>query len=576
MKIYRVNLTNLKITEELVKDTYVLLGGRGLTSQMILDEVDPACNALGKHNKLVIAPGLLSGTSAPSSGRLSVGAKSPLTGGIKESNSGGTVAQKVGKLGIKAIVIEGIPSGNDFYKLVVNKDGAKLETCNELVGKGNYETMETLLDEYGKRSSFMTIGPAGEFKLQAASIAISDPEYRPTRHCGRGGLGAVMGSKKLKAIVINDEGTKPIEIHDKDKFRKAAKDFAKMLMDHPVSGGGLPKYGTAVLVNILNEAGGLPTKNFSTGRFDKAGMISGETIAEKIEERGGKLSHACHPGCVIQCSQIYNDKDGNYLTSGFEYETIWAFGANSMISDIDVIAMADRMCDDTGIDTIEIGNTIAVAMEGGLIEFGDTKGVLNLIAEVFKGSPVGRIIGNGAGFAGKAFGVTRVPVVKNQAMPAYDPRAVKGQGVTYATTPMGADHTAGYAVTANILGVGGTIDPLKKEGQIELSRNLQIATAAIDATGFCLFIAFAVIDNPEALPKIVDMLNAMYNLELTGDDVTNLGISILKAELEFNRKAGFTALDDRLPEYFTEEKFAPHNTTFDFTGEELDSVLKFD
>jgi len=576
MKIYRVNLDELKVTEELVKDTYSMLGGRGLTSQMILDEVDPACDALGRHNKLVIAPGLLSGTSAPSSGRVSVGAKSPLTGGIKESNSGGTVAQRLGKLGIKAIVIEGLPKSDDFYKLVVNKEGVKLEVCNDFVGKGNYETMESLLEEYGKHCSFMTIGPAGEFKLQAASIAISDPEFRPTRHCGRGGLGAVMGSKKIKAIIVNDEGTTPIPIHDKDKFRKAAKDFAKMLMDHPVSGGGLPKYGTAVLINILNEAGGLPTKNFESGRFDKAGMISGETIAEKIEERGGKTTHACHPGCVMQCSQIYNDKDGNYLTSGFEYETIWAFGANSMISDIDVIAMADRMCDDTGIDTIEIGNTIAVAMEGGLIEFGDTKGVLNLIAEVFKGSPVGRIIGNGAGFTGKAFGVRRVPVVKNQAMPAYDPRAVKGQGVTYATTPMGADHTAGYAVTANILGVGGTIDPLKKDGQLELSRNLQIATAAIDATGFCLFIAFAVIDNPEALPKIVDMLNAMFNLELTGDDVTNLGISILKAELEFNEKAGFTKLDDRLPEYFTEEEFAPHNVTFDFTGEELDSVLKFD
>jgi aldehyde:ferredoxin oxidoreductase len=576
MKIYRVDLSELVVTEELVKDTYSLLGGRGLTSQIILDEVDPTCNALGKHNKLVIAPGLLSGTSAPSSGRLSVGAKSPLTGGIKESNSGGTVAQKIGKLGIKAIVIEGIPEGDDFYKLVVDKDGAKLETCNELVGKGNYETMEILLEEYGKRCSFVSIGPAGEFKLQAASIAISDPEHRPTRHCGRGGLGAVMGSKKLKAIIVNDEGAEGMKIHDKDKFRKAAKDFAKMLMDHPVSGEGLTKYGTAVLVNILNEAGGLPTKNFSTGRFDKAGMISGETIAENIEKRGGKVSHACHPGCVMQCSQIYNDKDGNYLTSGFEYETIWAFGANAMISDIDIIAMMDRMCDDTGVDTIEMGNTIAVAMEGGLIEFGDTKAAYNLLGEVFKGSPLGRIIGNGAGFTGKAFGVTRVPVVKNQAMPAYDPRAVKGQGVTYATSPMGADHTAGYAVTANILGVGGTVDPLKKEGQIELSRNLQIATAAIDATGFCLFIAFAVIDNPDALPKIVDMLNAMFNLELTGDDVTNLGISILKAELEFNKNAGFTALDDRLPEYFIDEEVAPHNVTFDFTGEELDSVLKFD
>lgn len=576
MKVYRVNMTNQTITEEAVKKDYLALGGRGLTSKIMLEEVNPACDALGAYNKLIIAPGLLSGTSAPSSGRLSVGTKSPLTGGIKESNAGGTVSQKLAKLGIKAIIIEGMPKSDDFYKLVVSKNGVTLEKCNELVGEGNYKVMETLLKTHGKKSSVMSIGPAGEFKLQAASIAVSDPEGRPTRHCGRGGTGAVLGAKKVKALVINDEGAPGVKIHNQEAFKKAARSFAKMLLDNPISGEGLPTYGTAVLVNILNEAGGLPTRNFTTGRFDGAGKISGETVAEKIKERGGKTKHGCHPGCVMQCSQIYNDKDGKYLTGGFEYETIWGFGANSEIDNIDGIAMLDRICDDVGVDTIEMGVTLGVAMEGNVIEFGDDSAAIDLLKEIYTGSPLGRIIGNGAGFTGKAFGVTKVPVVKNQGIPAYDPRTVKGQGVTYATSTMGADHTAGYAVTANILDTGGTVDPLKKDGQLELSRNLQIATAAVDSTGFCLFVAFAILDNENALPCVVDLINAQYNLELTTEDVTALGISILKDEIKFNELAGFTKKDDRLPQFFKDEKVAPHNLTFDFTGAELDSVLDLD
>ncbi len=574
MMIYRVNMTEGKVTAEEVAEKYAALGGRGLTSQIIADEVDPTCHPLGAGNKLVLAPGLLSGTNAPSSGRLSAGTKSPLTGTIKESNAGGTAAQKLAKLGIKAIIIEGQPTDGKFYTLKVTKDGVELADAGNLVGKRNYDVGNLARKEYGEDVCVVSIGPAGEYKLSAASIAVTDGDGRPVRHCGRGGTGAVMGSKGVKAIVIDDAGAPGVEIHDKEKFKEAARDFSKILLDHPVCGQGLPTYGTAVLINILNEAGGLPTKNFRFGRFDGAEKISGEAMHDVITEREGKTTHGCHPGCVMRCSQVYHDKDGNYLTAGFEYETIWAFGAHCTIDDLDAIATLDRLCDDIGVDTIETGVTIGVAMEAGIIPFGDAEGAIDLLQQIGEGTPLGRILGNGATFTGKAYGVSRIPAVKSQSIPAYDPRAVKGVGVTYATTTMGADHTAGYSVAANILKVGGHVDPLKKDGQVDLSRNLQIATAAVDSTGLCLFVAFAVLDEPKALPRIVDMLNAQYGLALTVDDVTALGKSILRTEREFNARAGFTNSHDRLPEFFNEE-LDPHGTTFDFTGAELDEVFDF-
>ncbi|MFZ5945491.1 MAG: aldehyde ferredoxin oxidoreductase family protein [Bacillota bacterium] len=571
MKILRIDLTKKQVEFQDVPGQYAALGGRALTSKMILDEVDPNSNPLGKKNKLVFAPGLLSGTTAPSSGRLSVGGKSPLTGTIKESNAGGLASQKLAKMGIKAIVLEG--AADEWFVLKINKDSVEFESASDLLGKGNYEVGDALREKYGAKAGVISIGPAGEYKMLSASIAVGDMEGNPVRHAGRGGLGAVLGSKKVKAIVIDDEGAPGVEIVNKEAFKEAAQAFSKMLLDHPVCGQGLPTYGTAVLINILNEAGGLPTENFKTGRFDGADKISGETIHDTIVARGGKTTHGCHPGCVMRCSQIYNDENGKYLTAGFEYETVWAFGANCKIDNIDAIAKLDRYCDDIGLDTIEMGVTLGVAMEGGVLPFGDYEGALKLFAEdVAKATPLGRIIGQGAEFTGKAFGVTRIPTVKRQAIPAYDPRAVKGVGVTYATTTMGADHTAGYSVTANILKVGGFVDPLKTEGQIELSRNLQIATAAVDSTGLCLFVAFAVLDEPQALPKVVDMINAQYGTSLTLDDVTELGKTVLNWEREFNKKAGFTNAHDRLPEFFADEQCAPHNETFDFTGEQLDSV----
>ena len=554
---------------------YAGLGGRGLTSAIVSKEVPPLCHPLGEDNKLVIAPGLLSGSAAAMSGRISVGCKSPLTGGIKEANSGGQGAQVLARLGYAAIVLEGKPEKNKLYKIVINKDGVDIIEDNSLCMLGNYDTVERIKSEYGEKIACISIGQAGEMMLGAASVAFTDMELRPARHAGRGGVGAVMGSKGVKVIVLDDTGMKMRSPVNPEKFKEANKRFVDGLRKHPVTGEGLPAYGTNVLTNVVNEAGGYPTFNFKEGRFKGAPRISGEALAELEKERGGDPTHGCHRGCVIRCSGIFYDKEGKYLTKQPEYETVWAHGGNCGIDDLDAIARLDRMDDDFGLDTIEMGATIGVAMEAGLAEFGNTQAAIDLLAEVGKGTPLGRILGSGAGVTGKVFGVERVPVVKNQAMPAYDPRAVQGIGVTYATSTMGADHTAGYSVTANILGVGGNVDPLTPQGQAELSRNLQIATAAIDSTGMCLFIAFAILDQEETFNALVDLINAFAGLNMTGDDVSELGRKILKMEREFNRQAGFTEKDDRLPDYFYKESLAPHDVIFKVADADLDSVFNF-
>ncbi|PID72407.1 MAG: aldehyde ferredoxin oxidoreductase [Desulfobulbus propionicus] len=572
-KIYRVNMSNLSTSVEDVPGEWAGYGGRGLTSTIVAAEVEPTCHPLGSKNKLVIAPGLLSGTNAANSGRLSIGAKSPLTGTIKEANAGGTSAQMLARLGVKAIIIEGQPAEDKWYNLHLDDDGIVITEEAELVGKGNFAVVDAVESRFTKKTGVITIGTAGEMKMTAANISVKDPDSK-MRSNGRGGLGAVMGSKKIKFISIA-ETNRRVEIADPEAFKTANRKFIKALVDNPIS-QALGQYGTNVLVNIINEAGGMPTKNFTQGQFEGHEKISGETMYDTIVERGGKPSHNCHPGCVIKCSQVFNGPDKQYRTSGFEYESIWALGADCCVDDLDYLAEADNLMDDIGLDSIEIPVAFGVAMEAGVLEFGDGAGICRILREeIAKGTPLGRIIGNGAGSVGRAFGVTRVPVVKNQAIPAYDPRAIKGIGITYATSTQGADHTMGYTIATNILGVGGSVDPLSHEGQVELSRNLQIATAAIDSTGMCLFIAFAALDDENCLPALIDMLNARFGIALTADDVVSLGQYILKTERTFNQKAGFTNLDDRLPEFFETEPIAPHNVVWDFSGEEIDTFWDF-
>lgn len=578
-KILRINMHDLKATYEDVPEKWARWGGRGLTSMIVSDEVDPTCHPLGPHNKLVIAPGWVTGSpAAPSSGRTSFGAKSPLTGGIKESNAGGLSGQKIAHLQLHAIIIEGQPAKGHWYSLFINKDGVKFEDAADLVGMGMYKVDELMWEKHPK-TAVIGIGPAGEMKLSNAGISVNDMENRPGRYAGRGGLGAVMGALGIKVMVIDDAGAPGVEIANPELFKLGRRKLTEAIQEHALTkhGGGLHSYGTAVLINILNEAGGLPTRNFSSGQFEGAAMISGERIAEVIEERckdggEGTSDHGCHPGCIIKCSSIYPDESGDHLVSCLEYETAWALGANCGIDNLDWIAQMTRECNDAGLDTIEAGNTLAIAMEAGVIQWGDGPAAMDLLSEVAKGTPMGRIIGQGVVATAKAFGVHRVPVVKGQSMPAYEPRAVKGIGVTYATSTMGADHTAGYTIAPEIAGVSGKLDPLSNEGKAELSLTFQAATAFIDSTGYCLFIAFPILDIAKGWEGMAETVAGVAGINVTGADVVPMGKEILKVERLFNEHAGMGAADDRPPEFMRYEQLPPHNEVWTITDDQLDSV----
>ena len=580
MWILRINMTDRTYKLEDVPEAYKLLGGRGLTSTIVYDEVPPTCHPLGPNNKLVFAPGIVTGTNAATSARVSVGAKSPLTGTIKESNAGSGWAPSVARMGIKAIVVEGQPQEKDKFWTVLlswedGKPKAEMLPADKYVGKDLYEVFPKVFEEFGK-VNVAGIGVAGEFGYGNSGICFNDLAARPSRYSGRGGLGAVMGSKGLKFIVVDSTGAPGVEIADKALFDQGRKKLADALRTHDLTKpkGGLNTYGTAVLINIMNEAGGLPTRNFSSGRFEGAAEIAGEAIFEGNKERLGQelYNHACSPGCIIQCSNTWHAPDGPEVVSCVEYESDWALGANCGIDNLDHIAELVKWCNAYGLDTIEAGTTLAVAMEAGVAEFGDGPKAIELMHEMGKGTPLGRILGSGTHTTAQVFGIVHDPTVKGQSMPAYEPRAVKGIGVTYATTTMGADHTAGYTIAPEIAGVGGSVDPLSPEGKADLSRAFQATTALLDSTGHCLFIAFAILDIASGFEGMVEEMNGVLGTSYTVDDVVPLGSDILRKERAFNEAAGFTKAHDRLPEFMKYEPLPPHNTVYDVPDAELDAV----
>jgi aldehyde:ferredoxin oxidoreductase len=573
MKFIRVNMTTKTVTVEDVPQQYIGLGGRGLTSIMINAEVPPKCDPLGPENKLIIAPGLLSGTPLPNTSRISIGAKSPLTGTIKESNAGGTVAAALGLLGITAVVIEGQAADGELSLLRIDLAGqASLIAAENYKGMRTYKVVEKILEVYGKKNSVLCIGPAGEYRLTAASIQSSDADGRPCRAAGRGGLGAVMGAKGLKAVVVEQGGKSADAIADQNAFKEATQIFTKAVKEHPEPGQLMPNLGTAALVAPLNSMGAFPCYNARKGVMDGWEKISGEAMAELIKERGGKTTHRGCAQCIIHCSNEFVDKDGNYVTGSLEYETIWAMGGMTGIDDLDTIARLDYLCDDIGVDTMSTGVAVAVAMDSGYKEFGDRAAAIEMVEEIGKGTELGKILGNGPAAVGKHFNHARVPVVKGQAIAGYDPRAMLGNGVTFATSPMGADHTAG-----NVIGLclQGKLDPLQAEGAVEISRNLQIAIAAFDCTGQCFMATVAAFD-PEPGEAFRKLLSAKLGTQLGPEDFPGaMGVRVLKAEREFNKKAGFTNQDDRLPGFFYEESLPPHNTVFTISDEELDRTFDF-
>jgi len=559
-KIIRIDMTDLKVTIENSPQNYQLLGGRGLSARILNKEVPAITHPLSHENKLVVAPGLLAGTMDPSFGRISFGAKSPLTKTIKESNAGGTAAQKLERLGIKAIIIQGMPKENQTYIIYIVSNGAQIINTPDLSGKMNYDLVTTLQNKYGKEIGVISIGRAGEAKMTASTIAITDQDGRPSRHAARGGLGAVMGSKGVKAIVINAKDTKAIEPMNKEQFKETVRGLVEILKQDK-SRQSVSKFGTPSVINFLSQLGSMPSWNYHGGPVKGIENIYGETISEVNQSRGGRM-HGCMPGCVVRCSIVFNGEDGQHLTSALEYETLAMLGTNLGITNLDAIAQMDRICDDLGVDTIEVGSAIAQLMEAGVIEFGDDQKVIETLKELREGSPIGKIVGQGAAFTAQYLGLNRVPVSKGQAFPAHDPRACKAVGVTYCTSPMGADHTAGLDYR----------DSLSKEGQVKRSHDAQILSATIDSVGYCYL----------ALPAkasiiydvIARLLNARYGTNIKAEGVMNIGINTLKEELAFNHSAGWTDVHNRLPEFMGTEKLPPNDVVFDVQQEEIDVIFK--
>ena len=583
MWILRLNMNDRTYRLSEVPEAYKNLGGRGTTSTIVHDEVPPLCHPLGPNNKLVFAPGIVTGTAAATSARVSAGAKSWLTGGIKESNAGSSWASYLANMQIKALIVEGQPMEKGKYWIThltwddkAGKPKAEFLPADPYTGKDLYEVFPKVYEKFGTRAAIAGCGVAGEYGYGNSGIAFNDLGKRPSRYSGRGGLGAVMASRGLKFIVLDSKGAPGVPIANQGLFNQGAKKLAEALREHAITKpkGGLNTYGTAVLVNIMNEAGGLPTRNFSSGRFEGAAKIAGEAIFEGVKNRLGKevYNHACSPGCIIQCSNTWYKTDGTEHTSCVEYESDWALGANCGIDSLDDVAEMVRLCNAYGLDTIETGTALAVAMEAGVIPFGDSKKAIALVHEMGKGTPMGRILGGGTDFAGRAFGVTRVPTVKRQSMPAYEPRAVKGMGVTYATTTMGADHTAGYTIAPEILSVGGKVDPLSPEGKAALSRGFQTTTAFIDSTGHCLFIAFAILDIASGFEGMMEECNGVLGTNWKSEDAAKIGGEILRKERAFNEAAGIGKEEDRIPEFMKYEPLPPHNQVFDVSDKVLDSV----
>ncbi|MCP4578804.1 MAG: aldehyde ferredoxin oxidoreductase [Deltaproteobacteria bacterium] len=544
-----------KVREEEGPAGLSILGGRALIDKILTQEVDPTIHPLGKGNKLIFAPGLFAGTPIPNSGRLSVGAKSPLTYGVKESNGGGTVAFKLARLGIKALIIEDQHKDGPFV-LVVKKDSIKVEHAPDLAMLGNYELCTKLREKHGQ-AAISSIGPCGEMGMSASTVAITDTNGFPSRHCGRGGLGAVMGSKGLKAVIVDDSGAagrKPV--HSKT-FRKDIKEVVEFIKNNPRT-GFFRSEGTPGMIALANDRGSLPTRNHHFGAFEGFDGISSRKMAELQEERGGSMTHGCMPGCIVKCSNVYFDNKKVYLTSGLEYESLAMLGANLEISDLDIVAAMERKCDDYGLDTIDVGSALGVLGEHGLFEFGNGKQATDILDQIGDGSALGRILGQGVAFTCRAFGIDRIPAVKGQAIPAHCSRAMKGVGVTYATSPQGADHTAGFVGEENLSPVG----------HAERSRNAQMNMMLMDSMGFCYF--SLLMGNFQICARLIESL---CGVDCSEESVFDMVKAALKEEKAFNGRAGITEAADRLPEFLGTEPLAPNNSVFDVPDEDLKAVF---
>jgi aldehyde:ferredoxin oxidoreductase len=560
--IVRVDTASGEIVKTKATPEEMTWGGRMLIAKVLLREVPPTCEVLGRHNKLILASGLLSDTPVTTTGKLSIGGKSPLTKGVKESNVGGYAGKRLARLGIRALILEGIPREPGTGVLFIGNEKMSIVDMPSLKGLLVGETIKALREEYGSDVGIICIGPAGEMLMYGAGIAVTDDRDVQVRYAARGGLGALMGSKGIKAIVISDKGAARPRFADRDLLLKASRELVQDLMADPKT-ENRNTYGTPAILALANQVGLLPTRNFSSGSFEHADVICGEYVRETIAARGGegRSGTPCVAGCAIMCSNVFPNKDGKPIVASIQYENIALLGSNCGIGNIDDIAELNDMCNQVGVDAIEIGAAIGVAMEAGVIPFGDAEGAKDLIRQIGKGTYLGRILGHGVVTTGRLLGIRRVPAVKGQAIPAYDPRALKGNGVTYVTSPMGADHTAGNAFETL-----KKINPIGREKQVESSRRLQIRAAMLDSLGLCLFTRPPFIRKPNLLR---DLLKGRYGEDIDVEHPRKIGEETLETEREFNIRAGVSEEFYPIPEFMQDEPLPPTNSVFDIPMDEM-------
>lgn len=563
-KYLHINVGERSIREESFSGDQVARAGRYFIAKTLTDlgvaEVDP----LGPDNPLIFSAGPFAGSNFSNANRTSVGCKSPLTGGIKEANAGGSFGLALGQLHIAGLTLYG--ASPDWVVIHIAKDGAiTWDDGTAYLGLGNFDCAERLHERYGNKVSLAICGPVGEYGGLLAGIAMSDTDRRPARLAARGGVGAVMGAKRVKAIVV--ELDKLPTFHDRKKLLKGIKEYGqKIRSDEAVN--VLKDYGTAMMADYTNQVGGLPVNNFTSGRQVDISQgvlhMGGDHIRERNLSRGGETSHACMPGCMIECSNVYADADGNEVVSPVEYETLGLMGTNCGISDPDDLARLNWHANDLGIDTIETGAMMGVLLDSGLAPFGDVPFLQSVLDEIRSGSENGRLWAQGTARVGEHYQMKRTPVIKRQGISAYDPRVIEVTGISMMVTAQGADHTTGNAPKYECSGKG--IDEL-----VDVSMEMQTLCATADSLGLCVFGRSVTNTNIE---MVIGLMNDALGTALEPAFFHELGRETLRLEAAFNTAAGFTEADDELPQFFYDEALAPSNKTARFHAAEVNASVR--
>ena len=550
-RFLHIDLTRRDWTSTDLHGEDMVRAGRHLIARMLLERGVATADALSPENPLIFSAGPLAGTAFSNANRISVGCKSPLTGGIKEANSGGMFAVALGQLALAGFILEG--SSDEWVVIRIRRDGTLgFDPAGPFLGMGNFEAAAALFERYGPKISFALCGPVGEYRGLLSGIAFNDREGRPGRLAARGGVGAVMGSKRVKAIVADLD--KMPDVHDRKSFYKLSKDYATALAGQPAT-KSFRELGTAGMADFINYIGGMPVRNFRSGQLvdpkRQPLRVGGDFIRQRILQRGGHTTHGCMPGCVIQCSNVYVDDAGKEMVSPLEYETLGLMGTNCGLGDPDDIAQLNAIVNDLGVDSIETGATLGVLMEGGQAEFGDIRFIKAALEDLRLGNERGRLLAQGTARVGEHFGVGRVPVIKRQAISAYDPRVVEVTGISMMTTAQGADHTAGAIAAMDCS--GKTTRELAAA-----SLDAQFKFAVSDSMGLCIFGRSVTDANYEMMAEAV---NGCLGIAIKPSLLREIGRETVWMELEFNRRAGFTADDDRLPAFFYDEALPPSNKT---------------